>query len=446
MNTKRGEPMTMRPSCRGVVVFLVISALSACSATPRPTPPPAGALLEDPWGAVPFQTAADGIDSKFTEAMMASLLAKREQVREAGDGSRIPYRALTLSGGGSRGAYGAGVLTGWTKRGDRPQFDVVTGISTGALMATHVFLGSEFDDDLAIYKSITNDDVFERKGKLSTILAALRSPSAFTTWPLRETLLSMISEETLDLVAAEHRKGRRLFVASTNLDANAFTVWDMGVIAESERPDRLKRYIDVIMASASFPVAFPPIFIEVEGESGTYTQMHADGGIRETAFFFDYDLLEGFGRALEAAGFSDDDFQQELYLLVNGPMASTGAKVYRPVEGKVGSIIDATVTSLMTKVTQGSAYRLWVLSMAHGADFNMCFIPSDYQFTSGSLNFDPVEQTALFELGYQQAIDGRAWATQRAPSSSEEMIRLILDPASTFDRRKEPEWLKRAER
>jgi hypothetical protein len=76
----------------------------------------------------------------------------------------------------------------------------------------------------------------------------------------------------------------------------------------------------------------------------------------------------------------------------------------------------------------------------------MCFIPSDYQFTSGSLNFDPVEQTALFELGYQQAIDGRAWATQRAPSSSEEMLRLILDPASTFDRRKEPEWLKRAER
>jgi len=443
MNNKPGDPVTMRLFCPRVVVFLVICVLSACSATPRPTPPSEGALLEDPWGSVPFQTAADGIDSKFTEAMMASLLAKREQMREAGDESRIPYRALTLSGGGSRGAYGAGVLTGWTKRGDRPQFDVVTGISTGALMATHVFLGSEFDDDLAIYKSISNDDVFERKSRLATILAALRLPSVFSTLPLRETLLSIISEETLDLVAAEHRKGRRLFVASTNLDANAFTIWDMGVIAESERPDRLKRYIDAIMASASFPVAFPPVFIEVEGESGTYTQMHVDGGVRETAFFFDFDLLEGFGRAVEAAGFSDDDFQQELYLLVNGPMASTGAKVYRPVAGKVGPIIDASLTSLMTKVTQGSAYRLWVLAMAHGADFNICFIPSDYPFTSGSLTFDPVEQTDLFELGYQQAIDGRAWATQPAPSSSEEMLRLILDPASTFDRREEPEWLER---
>ena len=323
--------MNMRLSCRGFALFLVACTLSACASTPRPTPPTTGAELEHAWGAVPFKTSASGIDSQFTDSLVKAYHAKREQMQQAGDVGKIPYSALTMSGGGSRGAYGAGVLTGWTKRGDRPQFDVVTGISTGALMATHVFLGSDFDADLAIYKSITNDDVFERHGMLSTLLSVRRSPAAFDTAPLRETLLSIISDETLDLVAEEHRKGRRLFIGSTNLDANVFTVWDMGVIAESDRPDRLKHYIDIIMASAAFPIAFPPMYIEVEGEAGTYTQMHADGGIRETAFFFDFDLIESFRVALEAEGFTDSDFKEDLYL--------SGAKSY---SGRHWQLIQAT--------------------------------------------------------------------------------------------------------
>jgi len=435
----------MQPSCRGLVVLLVACALSACAHTPRPTPPPAGAPLEHAWGAVPFQTSAGGIDKEFTEGIIDLLQAKREQIRQADEDGRIPYRALTLSGGGSRGAYGAGVLSGWTKRGDRPQFEVVTGISTGALMATHAFLGSEFDDDLAIFKVITNGQVFIEHGKIATLVSALRSPSAFDTAPLRETLLSIISDETLDLVAAEHRKGRRLFIGSTNLDANVFTIWDMGVIAESDRPDRLKHYIDIVMASAAFPIAFPPIYIEVEGEAGTYTQMHGDGGIRETAFFFDYDSMEDFRHELEAAGFTDSDFDYQLYLLINGPIALPGIKTYKPVEGRIAAIADATITSLMIKVTQGSVYRLWVLAMAHGADFHLSFVPPDYVFSTGSLNFDPVEGAALFELGYQQALDGTAWATQRAPSSNEELLKLIVDPASAFDGHEQPAWLKRGE-
>jgi len=437
--------MKMRLSCQGLAVFLIAFALSACAHTPRPTPPTLGAKIEHAWGAVPFQTAADGIDSKFTESLLKAFQAKRDAMRLAGDDSKIPYSALTLSGGGSRGAYGAGVLSGWTKRGDRPQFDVVTGISTGALMATHVFLGSEYDEDLEIYKHITNDDVYESHGILSILLAVRRSPAAFDTAPLRETLLSIISDETLDLVAAEHRKGRRLFIGSTNLDANVFTVWDMGVIAESDRPDRLKHYIDIVMASAAFPIAFPPIYIEVEGEAGTYTQMHGDGGIRETAFFFDYDLFDDFRLALEAEGITDSGFKEDLYLLINGPLASDGTKTYKPVDGNMIAIADATVTSLMTKVTQGSAYRLWVLAMAHGADFHISFVPPDYKFFTGSLDFDPREQIALFELGYQQALDGTAWATQRAPSSDEELLKRIIAPASMFDSDELPSWLKRGE-
>ena len=258
--------MTMRQPWRGAAMLLLVAILSACATTPRPTPPPAGVPVDQPWGSVPAQ-----LTDNFSDSLVDSLRAKFEQAQATADAGKIPYRALTLSGGGSRGAYGAGVLSGWTERGDRPQFDVVTGISTGALMATHAFLGSDFDAELALYKNLTNDDVFEERGKIAT----LRSTAALDTAPLREKLASVITEETLDLVAAEYHEGRRLFIGTTNLDANLFTIWDMGAIADSDRPDRFKRYIDVIMASAAFPVAFPPVYIEVQGETGTYTQMHA---------------------------------------------------------------------------------------------------------------------------------------------------------------------------
>jgi len=387
--------------------------------------------------------AADGeIDENFGDSYIQSLLAKRDEYRRAGGTGKVPYRALTLSGGGSRGAYGAGVLSGWTVHGDRPQFDVVTGISTGALMATHAFLGPDFDGDLTIYKNIDNDDVFRKRGTIET----LKGSSMLDTAPLRETLLSIITDETLDFVAAEYRQGRRLFIGTTNLDANTFVIWDMGAIADSKRPDRLKRYIDVVLASASFPIVFPPVYLDVEGAAGAYTEMHSDGGIRESAFFFDFDLIKGVRRAMENLGVSEDDFNQELYLLNNGPIASTRARTYKPVDGTLGAIAGASVDALLTKVTQGSVYRLWVLAMVHGADFHFSFVPPDFEFTSGSLTFDPVEQTALFERGYQQALDGTAWATQLAPTSTDELIQIIVEPASSFDQDGLPAWLERGGR
>jgi len=421
------------------MLALLTVLVSACASTPRPTPPEAGAPLVQPWGSVPLQAADGEIDQSITDSFIRSLQARRDEMQQTGVAGKIPYRALTLSGGGSRGAYGAGVLSGWTVRGDRPQFDVVTGISTGALLATHAFLGPEFDDGLAIYKSASNNDVFRER----SALAVIQGTSVLDTAPLREMLLSVISEETLDLVAAEYRKGRRLFIGTTNLDANVFTIWDMGVIAESARADRLKRYIDVVMASAAFPIMFPPVYLEVDGEAGTFTEMHADGGIRENAFFFDFDLIEEVRLAMETAGIRESDFRQELYLLINGPLAAAGGRVYKPVEGKMGPIAETTVDALLTKVTQGSVYRMWVLAMVHGADFHISFVPPDFEFTSSSLTFDPEEQTALFERGYQQALEGTAWATQRAPASTDELIQRIADPASTFDRYAPPAWLKR---
>lgn len=413
--------------------------LSSCSSIPRPTPPKEGAPLAHPWGSVPLFAEAGKIEQDFIDAFIQSLQDKLTAQQQAGEASDIAYRALTLSGGGSRGAYGAGVLSGWTVRGDRPQFDVVTGISTGALMATHAFLGSEFDKDLEIYGRISDDDVFKKR----SILTMLSGSSILDTSPLRKTLRSMINETTLDLVAAEYKKGRRLFIGTTNLDANVFVIWDMGAIAASGRHDRLKRYIDVVMASSAFPIAFPPVYLEVDGKSGPFTEMHADGGIRETVFFFDFALIGDVRRAMNAAGLAESDLKKELYLLNNGPIEIANGRSYTPVEGKVVPIVDATVSSLMTKVTQGSIYRMWVLAMAHGADFHLSFVPSDFEFTSSSLTFDPEEQAELFKVGYKQGLDGTAWATQRAPANKEELYKRIVDPTSKFDTYQLPSWLNR---
>jgi len=419
--------MRMRRLCRKVGVALVVAGLCACATPHRPTPPPDGGPVVQPWGSVPILSAGNATGPSLSESLISAMRVKFEKARVENKTGKIPYRALALSGGGSRGAYGAGVLSGWTARGDRPQFDVVTGISAGALMATHAFLGSDFDEDIKIFARLTNDDVYKKRG----FFAIFSSSSAFDTTPLRKTLSSLINEETLDLVAAEHRAGRRLFVGSTNLDANLFTIWDMGAIAGSGRSDRLQRYIDAVMASAAFPIAFQPVYIEVEGENGTYTQMHADGGVRETAFYFDF--VEELYSAAEAAGLTEGDFKQELYLLVNGTLAHSRAVVYDPVDGGITDIVGATINSLMTRVTRGSVFRLWVLAMIDGADFHLSFIPQKFEFKTHTLQFVPEEEAALFELGYRQSVEGTAWVTQLAPDNAEEILERILDPASRFD-------------
>jgi hypothetical protein len=408
-------------------VLLLVLVLSACTVTQRPTPPPVGEPVEQAWGSVPILSADAVADTSLSESLISSLRAKFEKARADNVSGKIPYRALTLSGGGSRGAYGAGVMSGWTVRGDRPQFDVVTGISVGALMATHVFLGPDFDENLKIYKRLTNDDVYKKRG----LFDIFRSGAAYDTAPLRETLLSLINEDILDLVAAEHRTGRRLFVGSTNLDANLFTIWDLGAIAGSGRPDRLQRYIDAIMASAAFPIAFQPVYIEVEGEDGPHTQMHVDGGVRETAFYFDF--VEELYAAAEAAGLTEGDFKQELYLLINGNLSHSQSVVYDPVSGKLKDVIAATIDSLMTRITRGSVFRLWVRAMIDGADFHLSFVPADFEFKTHTLQFEPEEEATLFELGYRQSVEGTAWVTQRAPDSNEELLERILDPTSSFD-------------
>lgn len=420
---------------RQIWLILTVPLLAAAcgGGPPRPTPPAKGDTYALPWGAVQVERkSAPGADP-FRDELIASLRARlKSKLAASGDGA-VAYRVLAISGGGSRGAYGAGLLTGWSERGDRPEFDVVTGVSTGAMMATHAFLGASYDEGLQLYRRSKNEDVFKARGKL----AALNEDALLDTAPLRKTLAALLTEDVIRRVAQEHAKGRRLFIGTSNLDANAFTIWDMGAIAASGRPDSVQRYRDVVLASAAFPIAFPPVYFEVQRPDGTrYTQMHADGGLRQTVFF--YDFLDEWREALRAEGVSPDRVHAELYLLNNDRIHARPG--YRPVEGRTLPIAGTSIDTLMRQTVLSSLYRLWVITLAHGADFNLAFIPREFELSDNSLRFDQDEMERLYQLGYQRARSGQAWLTQKAPGTLEELGRLLA-PRESVDKLESRPWV-----
>lgn len=406
-----------------VPLLLAASVCGACKSTPRPPAPPTHEVYKLPFGAVPFEAgearhSALDLDIDFEDILRTRL---RRMLQESPDGS-VHYKALAISGGGSRGAYGAGILAGWTELGTRPEFDVVTGVSTGALMATHAFLGSEFDDGLQIFRRVDTEDILSQRGKL----AALNQDALFDSDPLRQILLDYLTDDVLDAVTREYTEGRRLFVGTTNLDANAFTVWDMGVLAASPAPDRRDRYVDVILASASFPMIFPPVYIKVETEGEPYYQMHVDGAIRENVFYFDFN--EDMQEILLEVGSPEKTL--DLFMLHNGTLFATGE--YQPLEGKVTSIAVAALNGLLRKSTISSIYRVLVTTLIHGASFHLAFIPPGIELQTSPLEFDREEMRMLFDLGYEASLNGSAWYTQLPPSSEEQLIE-GLDPSRVFD-------------
>ena len=179
---------------------------------------------------------------------------------------------LILSSGGSDGAFGAGLLNGLTAAGKRPDYTVVTGVSTGALMAPFAFAGPRYDEALRkAYTTITAADVFEAGNTTGE--------SFVDSWPLRDIIGKQMTPELFDDIAAEHRRGRRLFVVTTDLDSGRSVVWNMGAIAVHGGDDALKLFRSVLLASASVPGGFPPVMIDVEANGKRFQEMHVDGGL-----------------------------------------------------------------------------------------------------------------------------------------------------------------------
>ena len=192
------------------------------------------------------------------------------------DTSTATKSYLALSGGGADGAYGVGVLSGWTAARTRPTFSVVSGVSTGGLIAPFAFLGSQYDDTLrevytsGIAESLLNDP---------SIMRVLFGSGLFGNTRLRELVARYVGPEIMAQVARENAKGRKLLVVTTDLDTQRTAIWDMGKIAAVGTPEALKLFRDVMAASASIPLVFPPIMIDAEGQGRRFQEMHVDGGV-----------------------------------------------------------------------------------------------------------------------------------------------------------------------
>lgn len=313
---------------------------------------------------------------------------------------------LVLSGGGANGAFGAGFLNGWTESGTRPNFRVVTGVSTGALIAPLAFLGPKYDERLKTgYTTVSTKDILD----ISGIFQLLWGESYADAKPFEEMIEWQMNEEILAEIAAEHAIGRRLYIGTTNLDTQRFIVWDMGAIASTARPDTLKLFRKVLQASASIPGVFPPVLFDVEVDGKPYDEMHVDGGVIAGMF--------GYGNLL----FQDPPTAERLstehcsvYIIRNGQFVPASAQVPR----KVTSIAPRSLSTLMKAHSWMGMFRLHAIAENDGVDFNYVGIPNDYQ-AGGAEPFDREEMNRLFNLGFEMARPGYSWR-KTWPGSSDE--------------------------
>ncbi len=312
----------------------------------------------------------------------------------------VEHNYIAISGGGANGAFGAGLLAGWAAAGTRPQFTMVTGISTGALTAPFVFLGPKYDPVLKkLYTTSRTEDIV-RQHELFTV--PFRDAMADTS-PLQRLLETYVTDELIDEIAAEHRKGRRLFVGTMNLDASRSVIWDLGAMANSTDPRRYRLIRDVLRASASIPVAFPPVLFEVEAGGRTYDEMHVDGGTGSQVFVYPAAVdWRQITQRLKVRG------TPKVYVLRNSFLDPD----YNGVKPTLLPIASRAIDALIRTQGIGDLYQIYALCRRDGNDFNLAYIPSDFT-EKATEPFDPEYMRKLYDHGYRLGRSGYRW--KKAP-------------------------------
>lgn len=307
-----------------------------------------------------------------------------------------PHNYLAISGGGANGAFGAGLLVGWTIAGDRPSFDIVTGISTGALIAPSAFLGPQYDMKLRdVYTTVSTEELIEVRGFLKIITG----DAATSSKPMQKLIARYYDQRMLAAIAAEYEKGRRLFIGTTNLDAERPVFWDITAIAASGDPKALELVHKIILASASIPAAFPPVYIEVEADGQRYDEMHVDGGTTTQVFLFPTELdWSEIADKLRVKG------KSRVFVIRNSFLQPQ----WEAVEPRLVPIAMRSISSLIRTQGIGDIYRIYIEAQAVGIDYNLAHIPSDFQ-ERPTEEFDPEYMEKLFDLGFEMAKDGYPW-------------------------------------
>ncbi|NEY11199.1 patatin-like phospholipase family protein, partial [Yersinia pestis] len=298
---------------RSIALLLGISFLAACSQLPRnPVPVALMPAAEIP-GMPNIRAGAGHISAVFEADLLQSYKDESKEMFRQADGTRV-YPHLALSGGGPNGAFGAGFLNGWTETGKRPVFKVVSGVSTGALIAPFAFLGSDHDKALHdFYTTTTTRDIFHINNLLFRLF--FRESLADTS-PLSQLIDGHITPQLLSEIAKAHKGGRRLYMGTVDLDSQRFIVWNMGLIASKGTPEALMLFRKVMLASSSVPVAFSPVFFDVVANGKHYDEMHVDGGVAARVFYNGGVYSSKVVRA--RAGLADS--KEDIYIIHNGQL------------------------------------------------------------------------------------------------------------------------------
>ena len=303
------------------------------------------------------------------------------------------YPILIIGGGVSNSAYGIGLLKGWLESGSRPVFKIVTGYSSGSLLAVAAFSGTDYEDRLAdLFTSISTKDVVRQKN----IFSILFGNSVNTSALFAKKINDIMDEHLMVKIANEHRKGRRLYVGTSDLDAQEFVIWDMGALASQGSLDSLNMFRKIILASCSFPVMLTPVYFQVEAGGKRYDEMHADGGVIGGIFYI-YQLMEG-----AESGFNG--FKTRLYVLNLCYMSPHSKQIEDNLVAITSRLIETNGSSKMF----GDTYSIYALAKEKVWDYNLAYIPEDFKPNQKEM-FDKQEMRRLFKRGYEDAVVGYKW-------------------------------------
>jgi hypothetical protein len=341
----------------------------------------------------------------FIRDAIASAQRERAYLARTGhQGPLPPIHFLAVSGGGDDGAFGAGLLVGWTETGTRPEFKGVTGVSTGALIAPFAFLGPDEDKTLReMYTTIGPANILLPRG----LLAAITSDGLADNGPLLELISRQVNAEFLARIAREYQeKGRLLLIGTTNLDARRGVIWNMGEIAMAARdnPKALDLFRKIMLASAAIPGAFPPTMIDVEVNGKPYQEMHVDGGTQAQVFLYPprmFDLIRQEGAKIPPRA-------RSVYIIRNARLDPDWASVERSTL----TIAGRAISSLIQSQGLGDLYRIYLTAQQDRLDYNLAYIGADFN-AEHKEDFDTAYMRALFDYGYQLGRKGYPW--QKTP-------------------------------
>lgn len=370
--------METRRSPHAFLVLALLVALTACQTLPRP-----GFTQEELAAASPpfrYDFSNDAARSRF-----------EADTRRAGQGPADGrFDLLALSGGGANGAFGAGIMSAWD---DQPAFEVVTGVSTGALIAPFVFAGRSFDPALTrAYTSGQTEGLLKSRGLLALFL-----PGVFNPAPLRDLVLDNVDDALLRAVAAEHARGRRLYVATTSLDTQTQIVWDMGALATQDDVQSRLLFVNVLIASASIPGAFPPVPLTYEHAGREVSEVHVDGGTVANFLVAPEPLLltDNLGSGGEG----------RIWVLINGkPDPKFQVATLSPAR-----IAARSFDTMMKAITRSDLASTAQFARANGMTMNVAMIAADVE--EDSLDFGRENMLRLYQAGQQAMRDGKAWRT-----------------------------------